>query len=100
MDLIYGIYKEAHRNNESLIVHGRDIVSGQPVAEQRFLDPTDFATIISAATAINGLVQSVFSQFDVVTALSIVSALEARASYDPTFRTSFPKILRGTSWFL
>ena len=100
MDFLYGIYKDAHANNESLIVHGTDIVSGQPVAESRFLDPTDFTTIINAATAVNGLVQAIFSQFDVVTAVSVVAALESRASYDPTFRTSFPKVLRGTSWFL
>lgn len=100
MDALYAVYKDAHRDNRSLVVHGYDIVSGRPVAERRILDPTDFTTILSAANAVSGLMQAVFSQFDVVTALSVVAALESRASYDPTFRTSFPKVLRGTSWFL
>merc|ERR1712117_87246 len=32
--------------------------------------------------------------------LMIIAALEARASYDPYFRLSFPKILQESKWFL
>ena len=47
-----------------------------------------------------GLLTFLYSQLDVVTALSVVANLEKRAQYDPQFRTSFPTFLRQNSWFL
>ena len=64
----------------------------------------------SAAEALNkrvldvgsavGLLTFLYSQLDVVTALSVVANLEKRAQYDPQFRTSFPTFLRQNAWFL
>ncbi len=47
-----------------------------------------------------GLLSFLYSQLDVVTALSVVANMEKRAQYDPQFRTSFPGFLRENSWFL
>ena len=53
----------------------------------------DISTAISLASFL-------YSQLDVVTALSVVANLEKRAQYDPQFRTSFPGFLRNNAWFL
>ena len=47
-----------------------------------------------------GLAGFLYSQLDILTALSVVANLEKRAQYDPQFRTSFPGFLRQNSWFL
>ncbi len=47
-----------------------------------------------------GLLTFLYSQLDVVTAMSVLASLEKRAQYDPQFRTSFPTFLRRNSWFL
>lgn len=61
---------------------------------------TDFSKrYLDVSTAV-GLASYIFSQLDVVTALSVVANLEKRAQYDPQFRTSFPGFLRKNSWFL
>ena len=52
---------------------------------------------LGALTSAAGLV---FNSLDAVTALGIVTALEARAQYDPRFRTSFPGFVRRNSWLL
>lgn len=59
-----------------------------------------FSRRVLGASSGLGLLSFVLSQLDVLTALSVVSNLEARAQYDPQFRTSFPDFLRRNSWFL
>ena len=107
MDWAYSMYNEAITKNQSYEYYAikgsnaeDDTVTGESVVQPRLISPTDFQGIFNAALAVNSLIGLIFSQFDVVTAFSVVAALEARAKYDPTFRDSFPKILRRNSWFL
>ena len=62
-------------------------------------DDSEPSPRIDVGTLTN-LASFVFSNLDAVTVLGIVSAFEARAKYDPIFRSSFPQFVRRNSWLL
>ena len=110
MDTLYKYYRLAKRRGEPIIAHGLNLETGEPVAESRLGNAlvssvnslVDMAITdpLGALGTAAGIAGAIFSQFDVLTALSIVSALESRAAYDPGFRESIPEIARRNSWLL
>ena len=53
-------------------------------------------------TSVSGIMAFLAANSDVLTALGIVSQLEARAQYDPRFRNSIPSVVRNNApeWIL
>ena len=53
-------------------------------------------------TSVAGIMAFLSANSDVLTALGIVSQLEARAQYDPRFRNSIPSVVRNNApeWIL
>ena len=106
LDYLYSLYKQAKKDGDPIIAHGLNLETGEKVAESRIggaiasLVNTAITDPISAFNTAAGILGFIGSQFDVLTALSIVSALESRAAYDPAFRQSFPKIARRNAWLL
>eukprot|EP00095_Tigriopus_kingsejongensis_P012446 maker-scaffold89_size390429-snap-gene-0.16 protein:Tk12446 transcript:maker-scaffold89_size390429-snap-gene-0.16-mRNA-1 annotation:"PREDICTED: uncharacterized protein LOC100122795" len=109
MDKLYNVYKKARSLNQTIPLHGFDVASGSAVIQRRLsgintfisqITSGTFDDLVAAASTLGSVVGLLFSQFDAITALGIVAALEARATYDPEFRSSFPKILQQNPWIL
>jgi hypothetical protein len=83
MDILYEAYAEALLKN----------LTGNETSQDEISARIDLGTLTNVASFI-------FSNLDAVTALGIVSALEARTQYDPRFRSSFPSFVRRNSWLL
>ena len=102
MDALYKVYKQIRlqqmlnqtssefKEDPNILFYTVERVNDSDKFTKRALD-------IGSAV---GLLTFLYSQLDVVTALSVVANLEKRAQYDPQFRTSFPTFLRQNSWFL
>lgn len=114
MDSLYKVYAKIRleqlnklRNDDPDLTDHREIDEDEmyyylveKINDDGFDTSTDFSKrYLDVSTAV-GLASYIFSQLDVVTALSVVANLEKRAQYDPQFRTSFPGFLRRNSWFL
>lgn len=109
MDKLYKLYKTARNLNQTIPLHGFDVATGGSVIQKRLsgintfisqITSGTFDDLVAAGTTLGAIVGVFFSQFDALTALGIVAALEARAAYDPGFRSSFPKILQQNPWIL
>ena len=103
MDALYKIYKQIRlqqlenktdndnpNEDPNILFYTVESVKESEALNKRVLD-------VGSAV---GLLTFLYSQLDVVTALSVVANLEKRAQYDPQFRTSFPTFLRQNAWFL
>ena len=61
-----------------------------------------YQTAATIGTSVAGIMSFLSANSDVLTALGIVSQLEARAQYDPRFRNSIPRVIRDNApeWIL
>ena len=120
MDLIYESYVIAKLQNNSLVkdkdrdkndnrpkVYANNR-SGELRGEKRQLSSfipdaaSLYQTAITLGTSVAGIMSFLSANSDVLTALGIVSQLEARAQYDPRFRNSIPRVIRDNApeWIL
>ena len=101
MDALYKVYKQIRlqqmKNQTSDFKEDPNILF---YTVERVNDSDKFTKRALDIGSAVGLLTFLYSQLDVVTALSVVANLEKRAQYDPQFRTSFPTFLRQNSWFL
>ena len=103
MDALYKVY--AKLRHEQLLNLTKDSTEDPEkilfytLEKKKFEDKIIDKRVLDVTSAV-GLLTYLYSQLDVVTALSVVASLEKRAQYDPKFRTSFPTFLRRNSWFL
>ena len=104
MDALYKIYKQIRlqqmQNQTSDLNHNEDPRILFYTVEHVNNDDEELNKRVLDVGSAVGLLTFLYSQLDVVTALSVVANLEKRAQYDPQFRTSFPTFLRQNSWFL
>ena len=119
MDLIYESYVIAKLHNDSNNHNDVDNVSkpeklfansraGEFKGEQRQISGfvPDAATLFEIArtfgTSVAGIMAFLSANSDVLTALGIVSQLEAKTQYDPRFRNSIPRLIRENApdWIL
>ena len=120
MDLIYESYVMAKLRNNSKNGHGDDVNShefqkqfannraGEVKGEQRQIASfiPDAASLYDIArtgiASVAGIMSFLSANSDVLTALGIVSQLEAKTQYDPRFRNSIPKVIRDNApdWIL
>ena len=104
MDALYKIYKQIRlqqmQNQTSDLNHNEDPTILFYTVEHVNNDDEELNKRVLDVGSAVGLLTFLYSQLDVVTALSVVANLEKRAQYDPQFRTSFPTFLRQNSWFL
>ena len=99
MDALYKIYKQIRLQQmpKNQTLEDPNVLF---YTVERVNDPVKFHKRVLDIGSAVGLLTFLYSQLDVVTALSVVANLEKRAQYDPQFRTSFPTFLRQNSWFL
>ena len=116
MDLIYESYVIAKLQNNSLVMDkDRDkndqrqkVYANNRSGELRQLSSfipdaaSLYQTAITLGTSVAGIMSFLSANSDVLTALGIVSQLEARAQYDPRFRNSIPRVIRDNApeWIL
>ena len=121
MDLIYESYVIAKLQNDSSVNDKKDKSktdkkqkalannrSGELRGENRQLAglipdaESLYQTAITLGTSVAGIMTFLSANSDVLTALGIVSQLEARAQYDPRFRNSIPRVIRDNApkWIL
>ena len=121
MDLIYESYVIAKLQNDSSVNDKKDKNktdkkqkafannrSGELRGENRqlagFIPDAEslYQTAITLGTSVAGIMTFLSANSDVLTALGIVSQLEARAQYDPRFRNSIPRVIRDNApkWIL
>jgi hypothetical protein len=82
--------------------------AGELKGEQRQISSLipDAASLYDIAqtlgTSVAGIMAFLSANSDVLTALGIVSQLEAKTQYDPRFRNSIPKVIRDNApeWIL
>ena len=69
-------------------------------SEMCIRDSYDMARTLG--TSVAGIMAFLSANSDVLTALGIVSQLEAKTQYDPRFRNSIPKVIRDNApdWIL
>ena len=66
-------------------------------------DPVSLYNMARAVgTSVAGIMAFISANSDVLTALGIISQLEARTQYDPRFRNSIPRVIRDNApnWIL
>ena len=120
MDLIYESYVIAKLNNNSkagssdgdsnhpIRKHFAKSRAGEVKGEQRQISsliPTAaslYEIASTLGTSVAGIMAFLSANPDVLTALGIVSQLEAKTQYDPRFRNSIPKVIRDNApdWIL
>ena len=113
MELIYESYVIAKLQNNSYI--GKQMTSASNRAskgegEERqitsLLGVGDAASLYNVATSLGttvaGIMAFLSANSDILTALGIVSQLEAKTQYDPRFRNSIPRLIRDNApeWIL
>ena len=119
LDIIYESYviaklRENSQDRNSGVSHyeGQELSAsnneGTIKAEERQIlsligDPASLYQMAQTiGTSVAGIMAFLSANSDVLTALGIVSQLEARAQYDPRFRNSIPRVIRDNApdWIL
>lgn len=120
LDLVYESYVMAKLQTTSKIGDVDDVNNyqiqklfannraGELKGEQRQISSLipDAASLYDIAqtlgTSVAGIMAFLSANSDVLTALGIVSQLEAKTQYDPRFRNSIPKVIRDNApeWIL
>ena len=111
MDLIYESYVIAKLQNDSY--NGKQMTSasnrdskGENRQITSLLGVGNAASLSNLAgtlgTTVAGIMAFLSANSDVLTALGIVSQLEAKTQYDPRFRNSIPRLIRDNApeWIL